>query len=222
MDDIHEWLKGNKDYDAGAKLYLMHGKEQSLRRVFSEPVSEFKKKKLVEALTALVTKKVEAAKKIEVTKQAAIEHISVSNRKWPAKKDATLTALHEKWKPLYAEMMSLMSRIYDVALAGQTDSAKKQEAGRMAHRILDLDDECDAIYEQREFYLKHNKLKEEEKPMELVTDVKKIPLALSNAQRYVRDYKNKLLKKPDDVFAAEKLKQYEWAVGVYKKQLNLD
>lgn len=222
MDDIREWLKGTQNYDAGAKLYLVHGTDHALRRVFSEPASDFKKKKLVEALKALVTKKQSVVKIIETTKAVAIEHIAVSDRKWPKKKDATLAALHEKWKPLFAEMMSLCSRIYEVAKQGQTDPAMKQEAGRMAHRICDLDDECDAIYQQRDHYQQHGKLPADKGPMELVVDIKKIPLALSNARRYIRDYKNILLKNPGNVKAAEKLKQYEWAFKQYKKQLNLD
>lgn len=222
MDDIREWLKGPHNYEAGAKLYLVHGKDNALRRVFSEPASDFKRKKLVEALKALVTKKAAVAKKVETTKAVAIEHISASDRKWPKEKDVTLQALHEKWKPLFSEMMSLSSRIYEVARQGQTDPAMKQEAGRMAHRICDLDDECDAIYTKRDHYLQYQQLPEDKGPMELVVDPKKIPLALSNARRYIRDYKNILQKNPGNVRAAEKLKKYEWAKAEYEKKLNLD
>lgn len=222
MDEIREWLKGPQNYETGAKLYLMYGKDNALRRIFSEPCSDFKKKKLAECLKGLITKKTATDKKITETKEVAIEHISVSERKWPKEKDATLAALHEKWKPVFAEMMSLMSRIYDVAKGGLTDPAMKQEAGRMAHRICDLDDECDVIYQQRDHYQQHGKLPADKGPMELVVDIKKIPLALSNARRYIRDYKNILLKNPGNVKAAEKLKQYEWAKAEYEKQLNLD
>ena len=160
--------------------------------------------------------------RIETTKTVAIAHLSNNVREWPEQMDATLAALKEKWKPLFAELMYLSSSIYEVALQGKTDPAKKQEAGKMAHRIIDLDEECDAIYLKRQHYLTYKTLPEEKKPIELVVDVKKIPKALANSERYVRDYKNKLKKNPADVFAAEKLKQYEWAVGEYKKQLNIE
>jgi len=92
----------------------------------------------------------------------------------------------------------------------------------MAHRILDLDDECDAIYAQRDHYLQYKKLPDDNKPAELVVDPKKIPLALANAERYVRMYKNKLKKKPDDVNAAKNIEKYQQVVAEYKKQLNID
>lgn len=222
MDEIRSWLQGPKNYDAGAKLYLMYGKDHALRRVFSEPSSEFKKKKLEEALKGLLTKKADVVKKIETTKAVAIEHIAVSDRKWKKQKDNTESALHARWLPLFAEMMNLSSRLYDAAKAGQIDPAMKAEAGRMAHRICDLDDMCDAIYRQRDYYHEHKKLPEEKKPMDLVVDPIKIPLALSNAIRYLRDYKNKLLKDPGDVNAARKIKDYEWAISEYKSQLKID
>lgn len=152
MDDIREWLAGNRDYDAGAKLYLIHGKDAQLKKVFSEPVSPFKKGKLEESLRALLTGKAEAVKKIEITKETAIQRVSVGNRRWSEKMDATESALHKKWMPLYAEMMNISARLYDVALAGTKDPSQKQESGRMAHKILDLDDDCDKIYEQRDYY----------------------------------------------------------------------
>lgn len=222
MDDIRAWLKSNRDYATGARLYLVYGKDAKMRRVFMEPESDFKKKKLVEVLTAMVTQKTEVVKKVEVTKAIAIERISVSDRRWPAQMDETVKALHAKWLPIFAEMNNLMARIYDVAKAGQTDPAMKQEAGRMAHRICDLDDDCDAIYAQRDHYLQYGKLPEEKKPMELVVDPLKIPLALSNARRYVADYRNKLKKEPGNVKAAQKLKQYEWAVAEYCRILKID
>lgn len=222
MDEIIHWLNGPRDYQTGAKLYLKHGTDKLLRRIFMEPVSDFKKKKLSEALNALVYKKVKTEKKITETKAVAIERIAASPRKWPEQMDDTLRALKEQWKPAFSELMNLTARIYDVALAGTKDPAMKQEAGRMAHRILDLDDLCDDIYAKRDYYLQHNKLPEAKKPMELVVDPIKMPVALENARRYVRMYKSQLKKDPSSVLAAEKIKQYEWAVQEYMKLLKLD
>lgn len=222
MDEIRKWLKGPRDYESGAKLYIQHGTDRNLRKIFMEPASDFKKKKLVEVLSSMVTKKQHVAEKVAVTKEVALRHISKSPGQWPAELDPTLKALKEKWKPLFAEMMNLSARIYDVALEGTKDPAKKAEAGEMAHRILDLDDECDAIYQQRDHYIQFGKLKAEKKPMDLVVDPVKIPVALENARRYVRQYRNKLKKNPGDVQAAEKMKQYEWAVSEYERILKLD
>jgi len=222
MDEISQWLKGPRDYETGAKLYLKHGTNHALRRIFMEPVSDFKKKKLLEVLTELVSKKQKVEKKVTETKATAIERISVGDRKWPEVMDDTIKALYLKWKPLFSEMNNLMSRIYGYALAGTNDEAMKHEAGVMAHRILDLDDMCDDLYAKRDHYLKFKKLPQEKKPMELVVDPIKMPVALENARRYVRMYKNELKKDPSSVTAAEKIKQYEWAVAEYMKLLKLD
>jgi hypothetical protein len=55
-----------------------------------------------------------------------------------------------------------------------------------------------------------------------VVDPVKMPVALENARRYVRQYKNHLKKNPANVRAAEKIKQYEWAVGEYERILKLN
>jgi hypothetical protein len=82
---------------------------------------------------------------------------------------------------------------------------------------------CDVIYEQRDHYLKHGSLPEKENDMpDLVVDPIKIPVALANAERYVRQYKNKLSKKPDDVNAVKQMEKYQRTVIEYKKILKLD
>jgi hypothetical protein len=221
MDDIREWLNKPFHYESGASLYLKHGKDPALKRVFMEPASPFKKTKLIESLRALLGKKIEVETHVATTKENALQTVS-NERKWPENRDAVLEALHLQWKPLFAEMMHLCSTIYDIALAGKTDSAKKRDAGVMAHRILDLEEECGSIYAKRDYYLQHTKLPEEKKPMELVVDPNKIPLALSNARRYVNDYKNKVKNNPSDLNAVEQLKKWEWALGEYKRILNIE
>lgn len=221
-DAIRQWLQGQRNYDEGVKLYLIHGKDHQLKKVFREAVSDFKRKKLLEVMKELAVGKAKVAVTTKVEKEQAVEKVATAEKKWPKDRDAMLEALHQKWKPLFAEMMNLTSRIYDVALAGKSDPAKKMEAGQMAHRILDLDDMCDEIYEQRDYYLKEGSLPEEEKSFDLVVDPIKIPVALANAERYVRQYKNKLKKKPDDVNAVKQIDKYQGMVNQYKKILKLD
>ena len=223
MDEIRAWLNDpQRKYKDGARLYLVHGKDHSLRRVFMEAESPFKFKKLHEALRGLLTQKKQVIEKVVAAKEVAIEHISKSERRWPDNMDPVLKALHTKWKPVFAEMMSLTSRIYEVALQGKTDPAMKEEAGRMAHRILDLDDECDAIYVKRDHYQKYGRLPEDVRPIELVVDPLKMPLALLNSRRYVREYKSKLKKEPDNVNYAKMLEKHQWAVEQYEQKLKLN
>lgn len=222
MDAIRSWLKGPKHYNDGAALYLKHGTDIKLKRVFREAESPFKKQLLEDTLRKMLQKQVVVEEKQAEQKVVAIASVGWPEKKWPDERDNILQALWEQWKPLFAEMMYLCNTIYDVAKAGETDAAKKIEAGKMAHRILDIDEECDEIYRKRDHYLQHQALPQEEKAMELVVDPLKIPLALQNEQRYVRDYKNKLKKDPTNIKAAEQLKKHEWAVEQYKKILKID
>jgi DNA repair exonuclease SbcCD ATPase subunit len=53
MVSLREWLNGSRDYAIGARLYRELGKDPLLLRMFSEPESDFKKKKLAIALQDL-------------------------------------------------------------------------------------------------------------------------------------------------------------------------
>lgn len=143
-------------------------------------------------------------------------------RGWPAAMDETIKALHDQWHPLFVEKKNIQARIYDIALAGQSDPEKKKEAGAMAHKILDLRDQCKRIYAQRDHYIKYHKLPEEKKPIGIPDDPMKWPVTLQNFQRYVRDYKNKLLKQPHNEAFQKQLEKYQWGVAELKKIMKLD
>jgi hypothetical protein len=53
MDPVREWLNGNREYSSGVKLYMLFGNDPAIKRMFSEPESIFKKKKLSLALEAI-------------------------------------------------------------------------------------------------------------------------------------------------------------------------
>lgn len=219
MDEIKAWLTGAKNYDAGVLLYLRHGKDPLLRKVFAEPASDFKKKKLETALRELLQVKKAKAVEMVASKETLLQKDIVAATGWPTEKDDVLTALHLQWKPLFSEMNALCAQIYEVALQGEKDPGKQAEAGRMAHRIIDLDDQCDKIYAQREYYLQYGKLPDEAAPAKLVVDSKKLYLAFENSKKYVRQYKAKLVKHPENVNFAKQLKKYEEMVEIYKKEL---
>lgn len=142
-------------------------------------------------------------------------------RGWPKELDETLQSLYNDWLPKFNEKKNLQARIYDIALAGQKDPWQKTQAGVMAHRILDLRDEIRKIYKNRDYYLDHEKLLEEKKPIDIPEDRNKWPLTLQNWQRYVREYKSKLKKKPDNEDFKKQLAKYEWGVTELKKLLGL-
>lgn len=222
MNPISAWLLKEGSYEEGVILYMQYGSDPLLKKLFQETYSPFKEQKLKQVLTKLVSSPQQDVTVVTERKEAPAPEAPKVFTGWPEAKDEVVTALHAQWKPLFAEMMNLMARIYDVAKAGLTDPAKHREAGIMAHRILDLDDACTDVYEKRDYYLQHGKLPEGEQPVKLITDPKKYPIALQNHKRYLRDYKAKLLKHPDDVKIALQIKKHEWAINQYQKLLGIE
>src|SRR4051812_22511180 len=53
MDEIRAWLNSNRPYETGAQLYRTYGKDPLLLRLFNDPYSAYKEKKLAEVLQAL-------------------------------------------------------------------------------------------------------------------------------------------------------------------------
>lgn len=220
MQIIADWLNGRREYTAGVKLYLMYGEDRKLKRLFSEEgLSDYKKKRLEAELRGLMegSKK---EKKEETKVVARVGGEKLIESKWNKERDEIENSLYLQWKEKFVEMMDLCSRIGDVAREGLKNATKKQEAARMAFRILDLDEECDEYYRKRDFYKENKKLPDERKRGELCMDPRQIPKKLLNHERYVRDYKRKLKENAADEAAAEQLKKHEWFVEEYKKILN--
>lgn len=229
MNPISEWLNRHGSYDEGVQLYMQYGPDPLLKTLLQGGHTPFKDSRLRLALRRIVpaadTAQPAAEKQPEkpaVKTDAAVKEKPKVFTGWPAEKDEVVAALHAQWKPLFAEMMNLMARVYDVAKSGLKDEARRREACVMAHRILDLDDACTDIYEKRDYYLEHKKLPDEKGPVALVTDEKKYPLALQNHKRYLREYKAKLLKHPGDVKIAAQIKKHQWAVAEYSRLLGIE
>lgn len=216
MEEIRSWVNGERKYTEGVELYVKYGKDQQLKRLFTiEAESDFKRKKLLDALQQLL--KVPTVPKTQLAPVVAIQKTFDNPSKWPAKMDEVVNALFQQWKPMFAERNDLFIRLFTPARAGF-----EAEAGRIAHRILDLDDEIDLLYEKRDQYLEHGTLVEEKKPKTWVVDPIKQAVKLKNHERYAREFKAKLKKDPANVKAAAKLKEHEEAIEFYKQQLKID
>lgn len=214
MEVIREWLE-HCDYEEGVRLYMRYGKDPVLLQLFEEAYTPFKQKRLEKALTDLL----ESATKPATVKEAIVSHIQQpvfrEHKGWPGVKDHVVQALHDEWYPLFVKLKHLEHSIYEVA---KRDEA---EAGRMAHEILDLDEQCDALYGKRDHYISTGTLPSSEKK-EVVVDAIKWPLMLANAERMVRLYKNKIKKKPGVLKYLEFLKKWEGEVALFRKLLKMD
>lgn len=241
MEAIRIWLNGDKDYTSGCRLYAQFGNDKLLLRLFSEkPETDFKKKRLKEALASLLSAQPAAispkhnpkntAAKASAKPQAVIAPVNAAPQTkpftgttgWSKVMDDVEASLYEQWKPLYVEMMQLSAQLRDIALEGRTDPYKKIRAGEMALRILDLDDKCEAFYEKRDYYLEHKSLPVEFPYGEPCIDANLWPLKLANHERYAREQRKKLQKDTADTTAAELVQKHEWFILYYKKMLKKD
>lgn len=243
MEAIRIWLNGKRDYKTGVRLYMIYGSDPALKRSFAENViSEYKEKRLMESLEAILVSSPKQSPSPSTTAKPVIRTPGIvttlsghkspvlqpeqipdftPEKSWNQTRDATEEALHANWKPLFLELMNLTSRVGDMARAGKTDPLKKIEAGRMALRICDLDDQLDEIYKVRDQYKQSGQLPDQKPYGEPCIDFKQMPVKLANHQRYVREYRGKLEKNPADLKSAEQLKKHQWFVDHYKKELNL-
>lgn len=226
MDDVKNWLNGTQNYDAGVKLYLQYGHDKLLRLLFTkEAETAFKRSRLVQALKDLYQNfQHPTSPKAAIQRQLQKQNPAENFKYWPPAPitDPVVMALYESWRPLYAEMMSLQARIHEVAIQGDKNPTKALEACQMTHRILDLDDQCDDIYAKRDYYYQSGQLPSLVVTTEVVGDPVRWVTNLANHQRYVRQYKSKLVKDPKNVKYAVQLKNHEQKVQEYRKLLKLD
>lgn len=249
MNPISDWLAGSRHYDAGVALYLEHGNNALLKMMFQEGWSPFKEKKLSQVLEALhvddhghccdacahghtcESERPTIHEPIKLTvdispyfsKPHAEELVPAPVlRGWPAVMDLQVRELHDEWLPLFSEKKNLQSRIYEIAKAGETLPDKKTEAGTMAHRILDLRDQCRDIYRRRDHYLQHGSLPQPAAPLELPSNPALYHKSLSNYERYVREYKAKLAAEPQHPTAQAQIDKYSWGITELKKRLGIN
>lgn len=212
MEMIRHWLNGTRNYGQGVQLYLQFGKDDILRSLFKkEGETAFKKGRLMQALKELLQN--EKKSFTQIIEQPATLKITEEKNGWEkAEGNVILLSLKGEWQKCFSEMKLLQHRLADMP--------SKEERGAAAHRILDLDDQCDEYYAQRDYYLEHGKLPDEPSE-EIVTDPTKWPMKLANARRYIREYRIKMKKEPENIKYAAKLKQYEEEVVLYEEKLKI-
>jgi 6-pyruvoyl-tetrahydropterin synthase len=234
MEDIVQWFKSGCNYDQGVRLYLLHGDQEQYRQLFREEYSPFKAKELKKCLKALLesTAPLAAAKEpvqfpvnIQIPLQDQSISLDVPNEAkighgWPDEKPDYIQRLYDEWMVHFSELKHLEHTIYSVAVSADKDPDLRDRAREMALKILELDEVCESIYAKRDFFLLNNKAPEPDQKE--TTDPLKLVVKLENAKRYVRQYKSKLAKEPQNLSFAKKLKEYESEVIRLKIILKID
>jgi hypothetical protein len=208
MESITNWLQ-SKDYVEGIRLYLEHGQDPGLKNLFTaEKQTPYKEQRLEKALR-------EVLKGSEVVKPEERPAISITMKSWPieAAKDDVLKALRAEWLRLFKEMQDLRSQL----MLLPTDEIR----GETAHRILELDDQCEDLYHKRDYYLEHGKLPQA-KTDEYIVDPVKAAKRMEMLGRYIRRERANLKKDPGNIGAAARKQKFVKEYNHYAQRFGVD
>jgi hypothetical protein len=207
MQEITTWLT-HKDYLEGVRLYLQHGQDPVLKKLFtSEQRTDYKEQRLEKALR-------EVLRGSEVIKPEERPQLSITMKSWPieAAKDDVLKALRADWLRKFKELQDLRSQLM---LLPNDD-----QRGETAHQILNLDDECDQIYATRDYYLQNGTLPAMPQE-EYVVDSVKAAQRMQLLGRYIRRERFNLKKDPTNVGAAARKQKFIKEYNHYAKRFGV-
>lgn len=213
---------------------MLYGSDLLFKRALLEPRSEYKEKRLLEELGKLcpaakpsITINPGPALAALATKQKNMPAVTIAKTsplkrfryEWSDSPDRVEISIHTRFKEKYVQLMNLVNRVGDIARLGEKDPGKEKEACNMALEILKLDDQLEDIYAERDYYLGNGKEIVKFPYGQPCEDPALIPMKLQNAQRYVRENNQKLIKEPGNTGIAMLIKKHQWFVDHYKKSL---
>jgi hypothetical protein len=201
-NSIKDWLNSSKDYTLGTALYNVHSSNDAMKRMFAQGASPYRLQRLIDAMKEL-SKVLEDNPTIAIAEAPKYEPVNVQTIQLPENAvPQELDKYRPEWLPLFMERNHLRARL--------RDTADEYERGRMAHRILELHDQCEKIWERRDFELRTGEpMPLEEKKREPVTDPKKLHRHVLNLRSYITKTKNKLKTHPENANASKRLAQLE-------------
>lgn len=232
MKLIEQWLQGGQPYNIGVKLYLMYGADVQLKRLLStEGETAFKKQQLAAALRQLVQPAPLVGQPEMTATGLSGNPIALSGnltalsgnpspkdntptthevfaKQWPSSlnKDDVLKGLHEQARLLLKEIASMHASLLHLP-----DDERKQTA----FALLRKDDDLDALYYQRDYYLQHGRLPDQP-GFELIADPLLAAQRIANLKRYIRREKLAVKKDAGNVGAIARLKAFEDEMNAYK------
>lgn len=192
---IKAWINGKQNYAIGVKLYALYGNDDSFKKALVFPETTFRKEQLLVAMEQILTPPPVAPAIV------------------PDNEDPVIKDLVAKAKPLLKERDDFHAKLRLFRTI--------EERGVAAHRILDLDDQVDSIYNAIRYYKEHRQLPEEKLPFTPITNPDKWEHRYQVCGRYVRRYQDKLDKDPQNAKAKELRAIYEaeqiWLAQKLKK-----
>lgn len=211
MNSIKEWLHGARNYVMGVALFKAHSSNTVLYEMFAQGFSPYRAERLLQEMEALSSLKVTVAlPSVSPTPIALAIREEVLPENIPTHET---DPYREKWLPIYAEMNFLRHNLLN--------AKNDQERGELAHKILDMEQQCMNIWHQRDYFLKYKEHLPEINENYIITDRNELHRKLMNIRTYITKATKKLSDNPEDVKAMSRVVRYREEASRIEKQLEI-
>lgn len=212
MQIITSWLSGPQNFITGRIMYNTVGNDQGVKDLISRGETPFARKLLTEAFEKLI------ADSSQLKANPADAETEVMEDSF----DEVLQSLKEKWVKPYQQMNYLRHQLdtpVAPALKGEESDQNSIEAINhrklIASKILDLEQECIQVWNERDYYLKHGKLANvAEAKLIIPTDPIKLANLISNTTKNIRRNRKAMADHPAQPQFAQLYNEYK---GKYKQ-----
>jgi hypothetical protein len=197
-NSIKQWLIGDRDYNLGVALYAAHGGEERMNKMFAQGFSDYRQQKLIEAMIELEKTIASPLPIISPPKfkPVVVSEVQLPEERVPEEKDP----YRSEWLPLFMERNHLRARLKDFP--------NDIDRGSAAFKILELQRQCEAIWQKRDYFLRTGQHMPPPTAGDIVTDPSKLQSSLLNIRSNISKAKKILEEDPGNTRASTRLQKY--------------
>lgn len=199
MKIIHDWIKRGKNYHVGTAIFNVISKNEDLKSLFRRGANPQSQVILEKELLSFLEKSPVSIIKTEPVSEEI-----------PDSDDKVLSAIRNKWLPLYQRMNYLRHEL-DKYSGNEKEMIDIRKP--MAFEILELEQSCQDLWDKADEYKKTGKIPDlEPSEEEAQFTVPECPLdkakAIENAKRNIRRNRKKIDEDAKNVTAAMLYRKY--------------
>jgi hypothetical protein len=195
---IDRWLTGSQNFVVGKTLYDTYGADTALKALFAKGESAFAKQKLYEALASIAA----------CGKRPVIKSTVTTILPMPKGTDGVLVGIEKEWQPKYQRMNLLRHKLDEYGADNNIEARIACKA--LCDEIMQLEQECEAIWKKRDHYEEHGQLPEiKEEQLEIPKDAVQLATLISTLKRNIQRNKKKVLDEPTNPKYPALVKKYQ-------------
>ncbi len=208
MELVTKWLAGSRNYFVGVALFKQFSTDEKLKKYFAGVRDPNKQSRLEKELQTL-------SNGISPKPASKIQKESGS---MPASADLALNAFTNEWQPLYQRMNYLRHEL-DKHQGDEENVVRSRSA--IAGEILELEQQCMAVWDRRDQYLITGKVPEvRARPADVPEDPFDLAKLIHALKRNIRRNKQKAAEHPDKPHYPILVKRDEEMLEEILKKLN--